>query len=337
MSAPGLEFDFTLSFADVASSAAPTVAPTVVASSPNIGFFDGGQLVTIQVTNSAGCTSASVAGVALTGFAIVDGTHVRGTTGIMARGTAQAVAVTNPIGTGSANLWETFNPTAPPGASATCVTYYTARHCTQVAGTLTAMPDSKGANPGIVSNAPTYTAANAAYNGLPTFDFPNNNTSNVATTNAGTIAAGARSVVSVSDAGAHGGASCYRWSESVAADELYYNSGNLLHMTSDDGTHNVDSSPSAATPRVTVCVLDGSVAAKLYDSAQTPVSGNAGAIPNLTGRTLMLGNYAAAVGGIFSQDGSTAEWLLFAGALSLADADYLAVGYGKICNLGIGA
>lgn len=87
-------------------------APTVIGIAPAYGPAAGGTLVTIEVDDSTGCTSATVGGVALGGFAIVDATHVQGTTGLHAAGNVD-VDVTNAIGT-SAPLVGGFRYIAAP-------------------------------------------------------------------------------------------------------------------------------------------------------------------------------------------------------------------------------
>lgn len=77
------------------AAAAVPAAPTAIA--PTSGPAAGGTAVTITVPDSTGLTGAKVGGVALTGFAIVDATHVSGTTGAHAAG-AVDVVVTNASG-----------------------------------------------------------------------------------------------------------------------------------------------------------------------------------------------------------------------------------------------
>lgn len=103
---PDLQFD------DLAAGFTYTpVAPSVVAIVPAIGTEAGGTAVVIEVVDSAGATSAAVGGVALIGFAIDDGTHVSGTTGVHAVG-AVDVTVTNPGGTGTLVNGFTYTPDA---------------------------------------------------------------------------------------------------------------------------------------------------------------------------------------------------------------------------------
>lgn len=86
--------------------------PVVSAVSPNVGDIAGaGGFVTITVDSSTGCTGATLGGVAMTSFSIVDATHVKGIPGAHAAAVVDAV-VTNATGastTGTA-LFEYFNP-----------------------------------------------------------------------------------------------------------------------------------------------------------------------------------------------------------------------------------
>ena len=77
--------------------------PVVLSISPIIGQYSGGTPVTIQVTSSAGCISATVCGTALTSFAIVDATHVSGITG----------AMPNLATPGNVTVSNSFDPSAP--------------------------------------------------------------------------------------------------------------------------------------------------------------------------------------------------------------------------------
>ncbi len=87
-------------------------ATTVSAISPVIGDILGGDTVTLTVGSSVGCTSATVGGVALTSFSIVDGTHVSGVTGAHAAGTGLTATVTNAYGTSAAGgTYQYYDPT----------------------------------------------------------------------------------------------------------------------------------------------------------------------------------------------------------------------------------
>lgn len=134
-------------------------APTVVACVPNNGTYAGGTVVVIQVDSSTGCTGATVGGVALTGFSIVDATHVQGTTGAHASG-AVAVSVTNGFGTGTqaGGFTYTFNKTAnalhliEPGQYVAATPIWNATVGFSPNGSLTGAPPAASGNPDFSNN-----------------------------------------------------------------------------------------------------------------------------------------------------------------------------------------
>ena len=85
-----------------AKSATASATPfdnELISITPNIGSIDGNTTVTIEATGGmTGATGATVNGVALTDFAVVDDTTVTGKTGAMTAGQGNAV-VTTPLGT----------------------------------------------------------------------------------------------------------------------------------------------------------------------------------------------------------------------------------------------
>lgn len=104
-------------FANLLASVAPSgpTPPTVISITPDNGSTAGGTAVSIEVNDSTGATGASVGGVPLTSFTIIDGTHVGGDTGAHAAG-AVDVIVTNGGGD-SAPLVGAYTyvvPVAPP-------------------------------------------------------------------------------------------------------------------------------------------------------------------------------------------------------------------------------
>jgi hypothetical protein len=68
--------------------------PTVIAIDPIDGTQAGGTFVTIEVTDSTGILSAAVGGLNITGFAILDPTHVTGTTQAHAPGFVDVTVTT---------------------------------------------------------------------------------------------------------------------------------------------------------------------------------------------------------------------------------------------------
>lgn len=83
--------------------------PEVLGIFPTLGAPEGGTFVEIEVDDSTGATGATVGGVALTSFVIIDATHVGGFTGAHAPSSPPVdVTVTNPNGTGTLVQGYTF-------------------------------------------------------------------------------------------------------------------------------------------------------------------------------------------------------------------------------------
>ncbi len=101
----------------VQSGDSPTsTPPTVSAISPDVGDFTGGVPVTITGTAFTGATGATIGGVAITSFVVVNDTTITGVTGAHAIATGQSVVVTSPGGSNAANtLYEYFNPLSISG------------------------------------------------------------------------------------------------------------------------------------------------------------------------------------------------------------------------------
>lgn len=95
-------------------------APSAI--TPSSGSTGGGTSVSITVPTSVGLTGAKVGGVALTSFAIADGTHVTGTTGAHSAG-AVDVVTTNAIGDSPA-LAAAFTYSAASGLATMPLTLY---------------------------------------------------------------------------------------------------------------------------------------------------------------------------------------------------------------------
>ncbi len=88
---------YLISQAMTVTAAAQLLPDAPIAIVPDNGDEAGGTAVVIEVTSSTGLTGAKVGGVALTGFAIDDATHVSGDTGAHATGNVDVV-VTNANG-----------------------------------------------------------------------------------------------------------------------------------------------------------------------------------------------------------------------------------------------
>jgi hypothetical protein len=220
-------------------------------------------------------------------------------------------------------------PAFDPLSVGTPLVWYDLGICTQGGGIVTALPDQSGnaehaTVPG--GSEPTYTATNAGYNNLPTMGFPVADTKYVATPDLGQTT-GATSFVIVCDAD-----NGYAFSASNALAEVYDNG--VSNGSNDDGVTNLIGA-SIASPSVVVYIANGA-SSKLYVSAHTAVTGAAGA-QDLTGQTIRLGHYGAALGALWAQSGDTAHFLVYAGALSQDDVEYLLDGFGTLADIAIGA
>jgi hypothetical protein len=106
-----MSFRLGLSLGLAASMSAVAAAPTVSAISPNLGDPAGGVAVTITGTGFSTATGATVGGVAITSFVVVNATTITGVTGAHAAGANLDVVVTNPGGTGTGSaLFEYWSP-----------------------------------------------------------------------------------------------------------------------------------------------------------------------------------------------------------------------------------
>lgn len=91
---------------------APAPAPTVSSISTDVGDTAGGVPVTITGTNFTGATGATIGGVAITSFLVVNATTITGVTGAHALGLVNVV-VQHANGNGTlVNGYEYFNPSS---------------------------------------------------------------------------------------------------------------------------------------------------------------------------------------------------------------------------------
>ena len=99
-------------------------APAVTSISPGSGSTAGGTSVTITGTGFLGATGATVGGVALTSFSVVDATTITGVTGAHASGTVDVAITGSPGGanTGGTGL---FTHIAPPTVTLSTATVMT--------------------------------------------------------------------------------------------------------------------------------------------------------------------------------------------------------------------
>ncbi len=149
-----------------------STAPRVQSISPTSGSLLGGDTVTITVQSSAGCTSATVGGITLTSFVIVDGTHVRGVTSAHSAG-AVDVTVTNPTGTGTLAAAFTYAASLPTALSGLKLWLRADLGCTAGSWLDQSGLGDSGRNAAQASAPlqPTINATDASYNNQSTLSF----------------------------------------------------------------------------------------------------------------------------------------------------------------------
>lgn len=319
----------------VTTLAAGDPAIVVSAITPNTGTAAGGTSVSITVDSSTGATGATVGGVALTGFAIADATHVTGTTGAHSAG-AVDVTVTNAEGTGTLSSGFTytsaFDPLTLPEASGTPIVYLDTADMTVGGGLVSAIVNQAGGGAVITipgGNKPTQEVANADYDGEDTAGCTSNQ--GIQITNHG-LTTGPFWVVFVAD-----GTDNYWMQDGNGTSGITAGggSGDKLQITNDAGTYLAGAVAKSGVPGVYIMQFANNPNAKIWESKLTPVTGNAGTLGDLTGVTIGVGNVASLSG--VGLNGSIREYMLGSGTLSTNDATYLLNGFGDKHGLTIGA
>jgi hypothetical protein len=224
--------------------------------------------------------------------------------------------------------------TFDPLSVGTPLVYYDLRQATQSGGNLATLPDSSGnGRDATITSAPGYTASNSSFGNLPTMDFPGSDTKRVAVPSLGTTT-GALTIVAVASMN---NANAYVCSANATGDQVQiFNSGQVSFTGRyNPGAKYLSKASTPANPNVIVGVANGG-SSKIYVSAYTPTTGDAGT-HDLTGSTMLLGNYLNSVNAVFSQQGSTAFFVVYSGALSQANVEYLLDGFGALAGITIGA
>ena len=229
-------------------------------------------------------------------------------------------------------FWKPAGGGFDPLSVGTPLVWYDLGVCTQGGGIVTALPDQSGnANDATVpaGDEPVYTATDATLNNLPTMGFPAADKLHVETPDLGLTTGAFTAAIVFTCAGS------YVFSPSNALGELYA-PGGVLTGSNDDGTTNL-TGPTMPAIAVAIYVANGA-SSKLYVNAYTPTTGAAGA-QDLTGQTIRLGTYGAALSDAFGweQEGVTAHFVVYDGALSQGDCEYLLDGFGAIAGVSIGA
>jgi hypothetical protein len=201
---------------------------------------------------------------------------------------------------------------------------------THGAGIVTAIDDlSPVDNDPIITSGqePSYNATDADYGNNPTFEFPASDTKRVTIAGHG-LTTGPVTFVLVGHCENTIG---YMMSTSAGPPFIKHSGGQIF--ASGDGSSTDLITGDDEVPSVLIFVCNGA-SSKLYVSNKTPVTGNSGPF-DFTGLTLWLGNYGAGVNALFTQEGPTAEFMIFNGALSQGDCEALLDGFGAIHGITI--
>ncbi len=193
------------------------------------------------------------------------------------------------------------------------------------AGLLTVLPDQSGnSRDAVISGgtAPTYTAANTSFNSIATMNFAASDTKKVVTPDLG-IKTGPFTVVTVVSTAA---SATNKYAVSFATANVYSDGYNIWETTNDESTLLAGGASGAATASVIVTVYNGA-SSRIYNSSVIPVYNTAGTQPDQTGLTATLGNYHT-TNSAKSLAGSIAHVLVYNGALSQRDCEYLLYGFG---------
>ena len=139
-----------------------------------IDIAGSGQRIVIAVTDSTGCTGATIGGVALTSFAIDDATHVSGIAGAHAAGVVDVV-VTNGAGpsTTGTGMVEYWSPASSSVAPIHDFDPHVASSLTMVASKVSVMNDLVGVmhqRQTTDASRPTLNASDSSYGGKTTLN-----------------------------------------------------------------------------------------------------------------------------------------------------------------------
>ena len=176
---------------------------------------------------------------------------------------------------------------------------------------------------------PTYDAVDANYASAPTLDCGAAQGIELTTTGLTTTAF---TVLIVGD-----GSTTY-WLQDGGGNYLISaggGSGDKLQINADAATYLVSSTVTDGVPGVYIAVFNGA-SSKIYTSARTAsATGDAGTLADLTGTLIALGGtYNRTGNGLM---GSLRHAMIFAGALSQGDCEYLLTGFGAESGITIGA
>lgn len=236
-----------------------------------------------------------------------------------------ALRVTTPGGTSSKNFqYVGFSPLTVAGLNV----WFDASVCTVSGGIVTALPDQSGNGRNatiLAGQEPGYTATNPGYT-KPTIDFVAGTTDAVQVLVHG-LTTGPFTMIVVG----HG--ANYVVQDANGNTVLDCAAGTTWRMSSNAFGNIVSGGGPTSTPAVVAAVYNGA-SSRIYKSKRTPVTGNAGPLPTMTGLRMNLGN-GASPSGAACLNGSIAQFLIYQGALSQVDVEYLVNGFGALHGITI--
>jgi hypothetical protein len=209
--------------------------------------------------------------------------------------------------------------------------WYDATSCTIAAGKVTALPDKSGASRNAsITGTPAYSATNAAYNNRPTIHRAD--ASDIIQSPDVGITTGARTLVLVGDVPS-GDPFAFLLRSTAGGVDMRDDASHVLAGSDDGGaTLLLDTGVRALTSASVSIIVYNGASSRLYATAKTAVSGTTGSLADLTGSGFAVGDVGANGGG----DINFTHALVYAGALSTTDINYLLTGFGAQCGITIG-
>lgn len=224
-------------------------------------------------------------------------------------------------------------------------TYLNSRHVTVVGSNVTAAADqtANGNNATLGSGVgPHYNASDAAFAGYPSLQCTHGTANQLTTTNAGGIAAAAKSFCQVGYSTQASGQTSWWMAATTGAGgcEMNTTDNSAPQHGHADFTCNAfladqlwNTQAGYLTPGVMgACYSAGGVGCKVFASAQTPITFNGGGVNSDVAYNIGANHAGSSAG---NMSGSWTDWLLYAGVMSTADMQYLQVGFGKIYGITI--
>ena len=324
---------------DLGVVVAATAVPSVVGITPATGTNAGGVRVVVEVDDATAAIGAALDGVGLTGFEVIDYTHVAGYTASHAVG-AVDVTVTNAIGE-SDPLVGGFAyevPWAPTAASVGCQLWYRPDlGVTESGGLVSAIADQSGTSDSNKNQAASgadrigYSASDAAYGGKPVFTFSGSQ----AMAAAGVFSAAAARPLTIVIVGQNGADAAW-FSEAVTKNTLFASSGFVYASSNGTGAASFGARHLAEAPSVLMIECD---AAALVTSMRSFVGDltteKAHNYPSFYPNVPRI-NFGEGVNGTARWSGKCAEFIVFGGILTSGDKAALVTYLNETRSYGLG-